>query len=50
MVLEINLLGRIFEYESGEISGGRRKMRSEKLHSLYSSASVVILLRAWRKK
>jgi hypothetical protein len=50
MVLEINLLRRIFEYERGEVRGGRRKVRSEKLHSLYSSANIIIVLRSRRMR
>jgi hypothetical protein len=42
------LLGRIFRPKIDEETGGWRKLRKEELHNLYSSPSVIILIKSRR--
>jgi hypothetical protein len=44
------VLRRIFEPERDEVTGGWRKLGNEELHNLYSSPSLIRMIksRAWR--
>jgi hypothetical protein len=45
-VFENRVLGRIFGPNRDEVSGGWRKLHNEELHGLYSSPSIVKVIRA----
>jgi hypothetical protein len=40
------VLRRIFGLKRDRVTGGRRKLRSEKLHDLYSSPSIIKIIRS----
>jgi hypothetical protein len=48
-VFEIRVL-RIFEPKSDEVTGGWRKLHNEELHGLYSSPSIVRVIKARRMR
>jgi hypothetical protein len=39
--LASRLLGRVFELNKDEVTGGWRKLHNEELHSLYSSPNII---------
>jgi hypothetical protein len=45
-VLENRVLRRIFGPKRDEVRGGWRKLHNEELHNLYSSLSVIIILKS----
>jgi hypothetical protein len=44
------VLRRIFEPKRDEVTGGWRKLHSEELHNLYSSASVIRMIKSRRMR
>jgi hypothetical protein len=49
-VFENRVLKRIFRPKRDEVTGGWRKLHNEKLHSLYSSPSIVRVIKARRMR
>jgi hypothetical protein len=49
-VLENRVLRRIFGPKKDEVTGGWRKLHNEELHGLYSSTSIVRVIRARRMR
>jgi hypothetical protein len=49
-VFENRVLSRIFGPKRGEVTGGWRKLHNEELHGLYSSPSIVRVIRARRMR
>jgi hypothetical protein len=49
-VFENRVLRRIFGPKSDEVTGGWRKLHNEELHSLYSSPSIVRVIKARRMR
>jgi hypothetical protein len=49
-VFENRLLRRIFELKRGEVIGGWRKLRNEELHNLYSSPSIIRIIKSRRMR
>jgi hypothetical protein len=49
-VLENRVLRRIFGPKMDEVTGGWRKLHNEELHGLYSSPSIVRVIRARRMR
>jgi hypothetical protein len=49
-VFENRVLGRIFGPKRDEVTGGWRKLHNEELHGLYSSTSVVRVIKARRMR
>jgi hypothetical protein len=49
-VFENRVLRRIFGPKRDEVTGGRRKLHNEELHGLYSSLSIVRVIRARRMR
>jgi hypothetical protein len=47
-VFENRVLGRIFEPKRDEVTGGWRKLHNEELPGLYSSPSIVRVIKARR--
>jgi hypothetical protein len=47
-VFENRVLGRIFGPKRDEVTGGWRKLHNEELHGLYSSPSIVRVIKARR--
>jgi hypothetical protein len=47
---ENRVLRRIFGPKRDEVTGGWRKLHNEELHGLYSSASIVRVIKAKRMK
>jgi hypothetical protein len=45
-VFENRVLGRIFGPKRDEVTGGWRKLHNEELHGLYSSSSIVRVIKA----
>jgi hypothetical protein len=45
-VFENRVLRRIFEPKRDEVTGGWRKPHNEKLHSLYSSPSIIRMIKS----
>jgi hypothetical protein len=45
-VFENMLLRRIFGPKRDEVTGGGRKLHNEELHKLYSSPSIIIMLKS----
>jgi hypothetical protein len=43
-------LGRIFGPKRDEVTGGWRKLHNEELHSLYSSPSIIRMIKSWRMR
>jgi hypothetical protein len=49
-VFENRVLRRIFGPKRDEVTGGCRKLHDEELHGLYSSPSIVRVIRARRMR
>jgi hypothetical protein len=49
-VLEKRALGRIFGPKRDEVTGGWRKLRNEELHNLYSSPSIIRVIKSRRMR
>jgi hypothetical protein len=49
-VFENRVLSRIFGTKRDEVSGGWRKLHNEELHGLYSSPSIVRVIKARRMR
>jgi hypothetical protein len=49
-VFENRVLKRIFGLERDEVTGGWRKLHNEELHGLYSSPSIVRVIKARRMR
>jgi hypothetical protein len=49
-VFENRVLRRIFGPKRYEVTGGWRKLQNEELHGLYSSPSIVRVIKAWRMR
>jgi hypothetical protein len=49
-VLESRVLRRIFGPKRVEVTGGWRKLHNEELHGLYSSPSIVRVIKARRMR
>jgi hypothetical protein len=49
-LLENNVLSRIFGPKRYEVTGGWRKLHNEELHGLYSSPSIVRVIKARRMR
>jgi hypothetical protein len=49
-VFENRVLGKIFGPKRDEVTGGWRKLHSEELRGLYSSPSIVRVIRARRMR
>jgi hypothetical protein len=49
-VFEIRVLRRIFGPKRDEVTGGWRKLHNEELHDLYSSPSIVRVIKARRMR
>jgi hypothetical protein len=47
-MFENGVLRRIFEPKRDEVTGGWRKLHNEELHNLYSSPSIIIMLKSKR--
>jgi hypothetical protein len=45
-VFENRVLRRIFEPKKDEVTGGWRKLHNEKLHDLYSSPSIIRIIKS----
>jgi hypothetical protein len=49
-VFENRLLGRIFGLKRDEVTGGWRKLHNEELHNLYSSTSIIRMIKSRRMR
>jgi hypothetical protein len=49
-VLENKVLRRIFGPKRDEVTGGRRKLHNEELRDLYSSPSIIRIMKARRMR
>jgi hypothetical protein len=49
-VFENRVLRRIFGPKRDEVTGGWRKLHNQKLHNLYSSPSIIKMIKIRRKK
>jgi hypothetical protein len=49
-VFQNRVLRRIFEFKRYEVIGGRRKLHNEELHNLYSSPSIIRMIKCRRMK
>jgi hypothetical protein len=49
-VFENKVLKRIFEPKRDEVPGGWRKLHNEELHSMYSSISIIRIMKSRRMK
>jgi hypothetical protein len=49
-VFENRVLRRIFGPKKDEVIGGWRKLHNEELHGLYSSPSIVLVIKARRMR
>jgi hypothetical protein len=49
-VFENTVLRRIFEPKRDEVTGGLRKLHNKELHGLYSSPSIVRVIKARRMR
>jgi hypothetical protein len=49
-VFENGVLRRIFEPKRDEVTGGWRKLHNEELHGLYSSPSIIKVMKARRMR
>jgi hypothetical protein len=45
-VFENRVLRRIFRPKRDEVTGGRRKLHNEELHNLYSSPSIIRMIKS----
>jgi hypothetical protein len=49
-VFENRALRRIFGPKRGEVTGGWRKLHNEELHNLYSSPSIIRMIKSRRMR
>jgi hypothetical protein len=49
-MFENRVLRRIFEPKRDEVTGGCRKLHNEELHNLYSSPSIIRMIKSWRMR
>jgi hypothetical protein len=49
-VFENRVLRRIFGPKKDEVTGGWRKLHNEELHNLYSSPSIIRMIKSRRKR
>jgi hypothetical protein len=49
-VFENRVLRRIFGPKRDEVTGGRRKLQNEELHNLYSSPSIIRVIKSRRMR
>jgi hypothetical protein len=49
-VFENRVLRRIFRPKGDEVTGGWRKLHNEELHNLYSSPSIIIMIKSRKTK
>jgi hypothetical protein len=49
-VIENRVLRRIFEPKRDEVTGGWRKLHNEELHDLYSSPSIIRIIKSRRMR
>jgi hypothetical protein len=49
-VFENRVLRRIYEPKRGEVTGGWRKLHNEELHKLYSSSSIIRMIKSRRMR
>jgi hypothetical protein len=49
-VFENRVLRRIFGPKSDEVTGGWRKLHNEELHNLYSSSSIIRMIKSRRMR
>jgi hypothetical protein len=49
-VSENRVLRRIFGPKRGEVMGGWRKLHNEELHNLYSSSSIIRMIKSRRMR
>jgi hypothetical protein len=49
-VFENRVLGRIFGPKRDEVTGGWRKLHSEELHNLYTSPSIIRMIKSRRMR
>jgi hypothetical protein len=49
-VFENRVLGRIFGPKRDEVMGGWRKLHNEELHNMYSSPSIIRIIKSWRMR
>jgi hypothetical protein len=47
-VFENRVMRRIFESKREEVTGGSRKLHNEELHNLYSSPSIIRMIKSRR--
>jgi hypothetical protein len=47
-VFENRVLRRIFGLRRDEVTGDWRKLHNDELHNLYSSPSVIRMIKSWR--
>jgi hypothetical protein len=47
-VFENRVLRRIFGQKRDEVTGDWRKLHNEELHNLYSSPSIIRMMKSWR--
>jgi hypothetical protein len=47
-VFENRALSTIFETKRDEVTRGGRKLHKEALHDLYSSPSIIRIIKSWR--
>jgi hypothetical protein len=47
-VFEKVALRRVFGLKREEVTGGWRKLHNEELHNLYSSPSIIRMIKSWR--
>jgi branched-subunit amino acid aminotransferase/4-amino-4-deoxychorismate lyase len=50
LIIEIQLLRRIFCPKKDEVTGGWRKLHEEELHNLYSSSSIITMIKSRRMR
>jgi hypothetical protein len=50
MAFENRMLSRIFGPKRDEVTGGRRKLHNEELHNLYSSQSIIRIIKPRRMR
>jgi hypothetical protein len=49
-VFENRVLRRIFGLKRNEVAGGSRKLYNEELHNLYSSPSIITMIKSRRMR
>jgi hypothetical protein len=49
-VFENRVLRRIFEPQRDRVTGGWRKLHNEELHNLYSSPSIIVIIKSRRMR